>query len=243
MDNVQITAALILVAKYAGAVIAGVFLGNGAVYFFNKMPAKWLTDYGEEPSEELRDPYTQRIKSWPWKYVLTGVFIVVDVYLVWQDWRYAVPAAAALWLLLEIAISDKKYMIIPDQLTILLMVTGFGFLQFAGGWKSMAAGAALGFGLMGMAALLGRLFYGETVMGGGDIKLFAAIGFISGFYGMIIIFILTTVIGAGHACWLLARKKVKKKEFLPMAPYIAAASWIYMIFLSGRSELLIRTLL
>ena len=52
------TDALITLIKCLAAVLAGIFAGNGAVYFFNKMPAAWLTDYGEKPSEELLDPYT-----------------------------------------------------------------------------------------------------------------------------------------------------------------------------------------
>ena len=35
------------------AIGAGVILGNGAVYFFNRIPGKWLCDYGQEPDEEL----------------------------------------------------------------------------------------------------------------------------------------------------------------------------------------------
>ena len=49
------TDALITLIKCLAAVLAGIFAGNGAVYFFNKMPAAWLTDYGEKPSEELLD--------------------------------------------------------------------------------------------------------------------------------------------------------------------------------------------
>jgi hypothetical protein len=39
----------------AVAIVLGVILGSGAVYVFNRIPAAWLTDYGEEPSDELKD--------------------------------------------------------------------------------------------------------------------------------------------------------------------------------------------
>ena len=43
---------LIVTLIICGAAIgAGVILGNGAVYFFNRMPGKWLCDYDEEPSQ------------------------------------------------------------------------------------------------------------------------------------------------------------------------------------------------
>ena len=57
------------------AIVAGVLLGNSAVYVFNHLPGRWLTDYGEEPTEELLHPTTQRIKSVPYKYFFTGLFI------------------------------------------------------------------------------------------------------------------------------------------------------------------------
>ena len=63
------------------AIAAGIVLGNGAVYFFNKMPGTWLTDYGQTPSEELLHPTKQRIRSTPWKYVFTGFFITIGIYL------------------------------------------------------------------------------------------------------------------------------------------------------------------
>ena len=43
----------------------GIFLGCGAVYVFNRLPARWLCDYGEEPAEELLDMSIQRIKGFP----------------------------------------------------------------------------------------------------------------------------------------------------------------------------------
>ena len=45
----------------SAAVGLGVLLGNSAVWFFNRIPGKWLTDYDEEPSEELLHPTQQRI--------------------------------------------------------------------------------------------------------------------------------------------------------------------------------------
>ena len=39
------------IIKYLVTVLAGVILGNGAVYLFNHMPASWFFDYGEMPPE------------------------------------------------------------------------------------------------------------------------------------------------------------------------------------------------
>ena len=77
------------------AMILGIIGGNGAVYAFNHMPAQWLCDYGEKPSEELLDPYTQRVKSYPWKFIFTMLFTVINIKLVIDDWQFAVAALCA----------------------------------------------------------------------------------------------------------------------------------------------------
>ena len=69
------TSALIIMIKLLAAVLAAVFAGNGVVYLFNHMPAQWFCDYGERPTEEMLDPYTQRVKSYPWKYLFTMLFV------------------------------------------------------------------------------------------------------------------------------------------------------------------------
>ena len=40
----------------AAAIASGIIMGCGAVYIFNKIPGKWLCDYGKEPDEELLHP-------------------------------------------------------------------------------------------------------------------------------------------------------------------------------------------
>ena len=114
--------------KCLAAILAGILLGNGAVYFFNKMPAGWFTEYGERPSDELLDPYTQRIKSYPWKFVLTMFFVAAGICFVMRDYRSAVPMVIVLWLLVEMAIGDAKYRIIPDELVVLTAITAIGFV-------------------------------------------------------------------------------------------------------------------
>ncbi len=182
----------------AVAIVLGVILGSSAVYVFNRIPAAWLTDYGEEPSEELKDTSTQRVKSVPWKYVFTGLFIALGIYLGVRDLSIALPVIIALWLLLLISIADIKYMIVPDQLIMLLVLTGLGFLpQKIALYHRHAVydslmGAAAGLILMLIIALFSRAIYKKWVLGGADIKLFTAIGFLTGLYGVLIIFVLST---------------------------------------------------
>ena len=62
--------------------------------------------------------------------IMTASFIIVLIFMAVRDWQYAVPAACAVWLLLELAISCGKYRVMPDQLVVLLFATGFGFIPY-----------------------------------------------------------------------------------------------------------------
>ena len=228
---------LIVTLIICGAAIgAGVVLGNGAVYFFNRMPGKWLCDYDEEPSQELLHPTCQRVKSTPWKYVFTGFFVVIGITLGLQNPLYAFPALIAIWLLLEMSIADIKYMIVPDQLIMLLVLTGLGFIRHhAFGVMDCLLGAAMGFGVLLIIALISKIFYKEPAVGGADIKLFAALGLALGTDGIIAVFVISTFLSAGHFIWMMVKKGAKLTDERPMVPYIAAAATIYLVILHEMS--------
>lgn len=221
----------------AAAILIGTVLGNSAVYVFNRLPAAWLTDYGEEPSEELRDTSTQRVKSVPYKYVFTGIFIAVGIYMGVRDPALALPVLFSLWLLLLMSIADVKYMIVPDQLIMLMVLTGLGFippriaLYHRHAVYDSLIGAAAGLIVMLAIALLSRAIYRKWVLGGADIKLFTAIGFLTGLYGVLIIFVLSTLLSGLHFGYQLIRRQIHLKETRPMVPYIALAFGIYFLFI------------
>lgn len=209
--------------------IIGVFLGNGAVWVFNRIPGKWLVDYGQEPDEELARPTHQRIRSTPWKYVFTGFFIVVGIKMGLDNPFYAFAAVFATWILLEISIADIKYMIVPDQFVLMLLICGLGMIpQTEGGPGDCLIGAAIGLALTASVALVGRLVYKKCAVGGGDIKLFAGLGLLTGVQGILFIFVVSTFASAGHFAWLLLRKKAKPTDERPMAAYISGAAVLYM---------------
>ena len=212
------------------AILVGVIEGNGAVYLFNKMPATWFCDYGETPTPEMTDPYTQRVKSHPWKYVFSMAFIILNIKMAVDDWGFAIPGTIAIWLLLELLISDVKYRIVPDQLLILLAVTGLGFMQYHESWWAPLVGAAIGFGVMALIAGMGRLLYHRLALGAGDIKLFTVIGFLTGYKGVLFVFVVSTLVSGAWFTVQLARKRIKKTDTQPMVPYIAAAAAVYIVF-------------
>lgn len=226
----------ITIAICVVAMILGILLGNSAVYVFNRIPGVWLCDYGQEPDEELLNPTTQRVKSTPWKYYFSALFIMIGIKVAVEDPTYAVIVLATCWILLEMAIADLKYMIVPDQFVILLMVAAVGFVPhhqdgpMAGIW-----GAIVGFSIMLVIGILGKIIYRKDSLGGGDIKLFTALGLCLGIRGVLAVFVLSTFVTAFHLAFLMTKKRLKIKEKRPLVPYIAISATIYMVILNQMS--------
>lgn len=206
-------------------------LGGGAgllvVYAFNRIPAKWLCDYDEEPSKEM---WGVRIKKRPWAPVLAIIFAAASVKLLGLGVLYAIPGLIALWLLLQIAIADKMYLIIPDQHIIALGLSALGFVPFHASFLSPLLGALLGGGSFLLIGLLGQFLYKKEAIGFGDIKLLAVIGLACGLKGMIFI-LLFTIFASGLVFGLgILAGRIKGKDHQPLGPFICLATGIYILF-------------
>ena len=239
----------ILYVKTIAAVAAGFFAGLAAVYIFNRMPAKWLCEYGQTPPPVLSDPAVQRIKGWPWRWIYAGGLACLCVRLIWTafphppvayaglpaEWvqlisqsQFTLAGLAACWALLIIGLADLKYMIIPDQFVIMLAIAGMGFLPLQHSLWQPLGGLAIGGGVMLLVALLGRLVFKQEVMGFGDVKLCAAMGLGLGINGMIFTLAAAALLSGFAAAIGLARKKYKMEDMKPLGPYLAGAGIFYI---------------
>lgn len=218
----------VMIIEIIAAVAAGVMAGHGAVYVFNKMPAGWLCDYGQEPSAELRDPYTQRIKGYPWKLVFSGFFTAGAINTVLYDWQFAAAALVFSWALLIIAAADTKYGIIPDQFVILTAVSAMGFIPVHSSFWEPVRGVAIGAGVMLASALLGKLIFRKESLGFGDVKLFAAIGLALGMKGTFAVLVMSSISSALCFSILLIKKKINRTDSMPLGPYICGSAIFYV---------------
>lgn len=218
---------MVQVAETLSLILVGGLLGYFGIWFFNKMPIQWLTDYGQQPIKEEG----QRIKSYPYKYVMVSFMVICAIKLSLGDIYVALGGLMAIWSLMLMAVADKKYMIIPDQLVLVLLLSAIGFIPRFVSYKVPLFGGLIAFGVMGLMALLGKLIYKKIVIGGGDIKVYTAIGIIFGARGFLAIFIMATLLSALHFAVLLIKKKIKKDEERPLVPYIFLAVTIYLVLL------------
>lgn len=110
---------------------------------------------------------------------------------------------AFIWILLLLTEIDNRMQLLPDILTVTLLLLGFAYAAFTGSWvvpAESAWGAGLGY-LVPAAASLPFVFRRPDAFGGGDIKLLAALGAWLGFerlmYAVVaacVIFVMTVVV-------------------------------------------------
>lgn len=120
-------------------------------------------------------------------------------------------------LLMIIFVSDIRYMMIPDR--VLLSFAAFFiieriFIPFSP-WSDSLIGAFVGFFL-----LYGIAVASKGGMGGGDIKLFALLGFVLGWKMVLLAFFFSTVYGTVFGLIGMALGKVRRKEPMPFGPAI-----------------------
>lgn len=223
-------------ARFILAVALAVLMGSGSVVVFNHLPAQWFKDDGKLP-EDIRQ--RQRVPGSPWKFVFTGILGVCGLYMAaMSTLQYELAVLFALFIVLEMAIADWKYMVVPDQLNILLAVSALGFIGMNEKWWEPLAGAGAGLAL-GVALLaLGYLVFHREAIGGADLKFLAAMGLVAGRSGILWIFVLTTLAGAVHGLYLVAFRGVSLREHKPMLPYAFVGTAFYFVLLKDYLEVL-----
>lgn len=123
---------------------------------------------------------------------------------------------------------DQKTYTIPDKLSIPLIVIGliFSFLPKTDvSWSSSLIGAIAGFLLFLLTAVFFQKTTGKESLGGGDIKLIAAIGAFLGIWGTIFTVLFSSLLAL---VVLLIIKHDPKKPF-PFGPFLIIGSLFYVL--------------
>jgi leader peptidase (prepilin peptidase) / N-methyltransferase len=158
--------------------------------------------------------------------LITGTFFVL-AYQVFGLQLELIVALTLISLFSIITVSDIKYMIIPDKVLLFfaaLFIVERLFVPLSPWWGSLT-GAALGFTLLLFIAIVSR-----GGMGGGDIKLFALIGFVLGVKGLLLSFFLATLLGAVVGILGMLLGKFKKGEAIAFGPYICLGTILAYFF-------------
>lgn len=112
-----------------------------------------------------------------------------------------------IWVLLLLTEVDNRMMLLPDILTVPLLIAGFTYAVLIGQWLSpaeSALGAVAGY-LLPVVSSMFLVWKNKDVFGGGDIKLLAALGAWLGFELVIYTMILASALFTIYA--ILSRKR------------------------------------
>jgi leader peptidase (prepilin peptidase) / N-methyltransferase len=137
-------------------------------------------------------------------------------------------------LLIIISAIDYYYMIIPDSLSLSILAIGIigCFLGVTAGTTvktrlfNSLLGIIAGGGILFAVGFVGNKLLHKETMGGGDIKLLAAVGSVFGWSKIFPILFIASLIGSIIGITLIISKKIERTGYIPFGPFIAFAAFI-----------------
>jgi len=111
---------------------------------------------------------------------------------------------------------------------LLAILTGF----FTPGltWWSALLGGVIGFTFFLVAALVGNGLFGSGALGGGDVKLAAFVGLITGFPLVVEALMLTIIAGAAVSLILLITRVRSLRDPIPYGPFLIIGAFVTMLW-------------
>lgn len=172
-----------------------------------------------------------------WRYPLLEALTGGVVAALWLRWFgqpvWAAACAVASVGYLAVAVIDWDTFLIPDELSLGLLALGVAlsplnpWLSGGAWWRPVLLslrGAAVGFAVCWGVAEAGERLFGKEAMGGGDVKLLAAIGAWFGGTGAFDSLMIGSLLGAVYGLALMARGEIKRSDPIPFGPFLSAAA-------------------
>ncbi|HXV85114.1 MAG TPA: A24 family peptidase, partial [Gemmatimonadales bacterium] len=125
-------------------------------------------------------------------------------------------------ILVGIAVTDARHLLIPDEYTLGGLPLGLllAWRHGAPGFAAAVAGAAVGFALLYAIAWAGEKVFKEEAMGGGDVKMMAMVGAFVGWKGVL----LTVFGGALLGSLVFVPLSLKRRRLVPFGVFLATAA-------------------
>lgn len=145
------------------------------------------------------------------------------------SWPTALAAALLGWTLLALALIDARHLWLPDRLTLPLLATGLALAATGRGppLTQAALTAAVAYLLLELLRHGFRRLRGREGLGGGDSKLFAALGAWLGAEPLVWTLLAASIAGL---LWAALRGRAALHRPLPLGTLLAVAGWpIYLL--------------
>lgn len=127
-------------------------------------------------------------------------------------------------------IVDLKHRILPDSLNLYLAALFFLFSFFNYPWPHWVLGGGLGLGFPLLVSWIFYLLKNQVGLGGGDIKLYGALGLYLGPLGIMQNIFLSCFLGALIGIILIVLKFIKKDNPIPFGPFIIVVAAFQIFF-------------
>ncbi len=152
-----------------------------------------------------------------WFYGFQG-FMTGEIYLAW----------VFVSLLIIITVSDLYYQLILDKVLLFFsaLLVLLQFIYPIHSLGSRVSGALVGFFTLYAIGLLGQFFFKKEALGGGDIKLYAVIGWVLGISSTLLSLFLAAII----ALFYIAIFMKDKTKPLGFGPFIALAAYLCLFY-------------
>ena len=149
-------------------------------------------------------------------------WVIFGLEPVWPSMILAVGLSWLAWI-------DIDRFLLPDILTLGLLICGLGLGALAG-WDELLArlvGAGAGYAVLAVTGLLYKRFRGMDGLGGGDAKLLAAGGAWVGWMALSVVLLVASLAGVLYA--LISRLWTRQEAWstrIPFGPFLALGIWI-----------------
>lgn len=220
--------------------VAGVLLFISGVLLLNKVPAQWLCDYDEQPTEDMLQGNRFKGKALYIFGCLLSAIAFSLIYMVFGFTWYSPILMLLTFILTMVILSDGKYFIIPDQFAIFAGIVSLIFAYYdllhnqyliTSWWSPLLGGASVGL-LIIIVNLITMLVAKKDGMGFGDVKLFAAVGIATGFPNVglaLLIAVLTAFLIILATVILNVVRKKETENYIPFGPSICVGVFVTIV--------------
>ena len=164
----------------------------------------------------------------PLRHIVVWGLVPVLGWLAYQHvgWTLAgLLLAVQAWFFLLIAVIDLEHRLVLNRVLIPALPATIAFNLFTGTPSLVSAfsGAAIGFALFLVLAIVGQ-------MGMGDVKLAGVIGLTTGFSGILVATGICIFSGGIAALFILLRSRLHRGQTMAYAPYLVLGAWSALFY-------------
>lgn len=179
----------------------------------------------------------------PWRYPLVEALLGALAGALWWRWPgqgfWLFLSIWAVAILVAIAFIDLDTFLIPNELSLGLLALGLAaaplnpLLGSGAGERLLAsaAGALGGFLLCWGVAVFGEFLFKKEAMGGGDIKLLAAVGAWSGALGAFDCLVVGSLFGAFYGGSMVLRRRLARQDPIPFGPFLSLGAILNFFYI------------